>query len=148
MYRNYTLYTSTGTAVLHRISSIQAVDHELPLVVITAWATVDLAVESMRLGVRDFVQKPWENSRLLKKLRTQIDAGRARRLQQHREAETRLELDEAREIQQGLMPRRMPNLPGFSLASAWQPAHEVSGDYLGAFKLSDTHAALCVADVA
>ena len=145
---NYARDTTSGKEGLDLISSIQALDHDLPIVVMTAWATVDLAVESMRLGVRDFVQKPWENSRLLKKLRTQIDAGRARRLQQHREAETRLELDEAREIQRGLMPRRMPHLPGFSLATAWQPAHEVSGDYLGAFKLSESHAVLCVADVA
>ena len=145
---NYARDTTSGKEGLDLISSIQALDHDLPIVVMTAWATVDLAVESMRLGVRDFVQKPWENSRLLKKLRTQIEAGRARRLQQHREAEARLELDEAREIQRGLMPRRMPHLPGFSLASAWQPAHDVSGDYLGAFKLSESHAALCVADVA
>ena len=145
---NYARDTTSGKEGLDLISRIQALDHDLPIVVMTAWATVDLAVESMRLGVRDFVQKPWENSPLLKKLRTQIDAGRARRLQQHREAETRLELDEAREIQRGLMPRRMPNLHGFSLASAWQPAHVVSGDYLGAFKLSESHAALCVADVA
>src|SRR5438045_7688375 len=102
----------------------------------------------MRLGVRDFVQKPWENSRLLKKLRTQIEAGRLRRLEQDREAEARRELDEAREIQRGLMPRRMPHLDGFSLASAWQPAGTVSGDYLAAFKLSESHASLCVADVA
>jgi len=145
---NYARDTTSGKEGLDLISRIQALDHDLPIVVMTAWATVDLAVESMRLGVRDFVQKPWENSRLLKKLRTQIDAGRARRLQQHREAETRLELDEAREIQRGLMPRRMPHLQGFSLATAWQPAHGVSGDYLGAFKLSESHAALCVADVA
>ncbi len=145
---NYARDTTSGKEGLDLISRIQALDHDLPIVVMTAWATVDLAVESMRLGVRDFVQKPWENSRLLKKLRTQIDAGRERRLQQHREAETQLELDEAREIQRGLMPRRMPNLQGFSLASAWQPAHVVSGDYLGAFKLSESHAALCVADVA
>jgi len=145
---NYARDTTSGKEGLNLISSIQALDHDLPIVVMTAWATVDLAVESMRLGVRDFVQKPWENSRLLKKLRTQIDAGRARRLQQHREAEAQLELEEAREIQRGLMPRRMPHLQGFSLASAWQPAHAVSGDYLGAFKLSDSHAVLCVADVA
>ena len=60
----------------------------------------------------------------------------------------KIELNEAREIQRGLMPRRMPNLHGFSLASAWQAAHEVSGDYLAAFKVDESHAALCVADVA
>ena len=152
---NYARDTTSGKEGLDLISQVHALDHDLPIVVMTAWATVDLAVESMRLGVRDFVQKPWENSRLLKKLRTQIEAGRERRHQHDQEAETqmrerqlRLELEEAREIQRGLMPRRMPDLKGFSLASAWQPARTVSGDYLAAFKLSESHASLCVADVA
>jgi phosphoserine phosphatase RsbU/P len=152
---NYARDTTSGKEGLDLISRIQALDDDLPIVVMTAWATVDLAVESMRLGVRDFVQKPWENSRLLRKLKTQIEQGQVRRRQRDREAEThlrerqlKLEMDEAREIQRGLMPRKMPHLHGFSLASAWQAAHEVSGDYLAAFKFSESNAALCVADVA
>jgi phosphoserine phosphatase RsbU/P len=145
---NYARDTTSGKEGLDLISRIQDLDHDLPIVVMTAWATVDLAVESMRLGVRDFVQKPWENSRLLRKLRTQIEHGRVRRREHDRDHQLRLELNEAREIQRGLMPSRMPNLRGFSLASAWQPAHDVSGDYLGAFQVSESHAALCVADVA
>jgi phosphoserine phosphatase RsbU/P len=149
---NYARDTTSGKEGLDLISRIQALDHDLPIVVMTAWATVDLAVESMRLGVRDFVQKPWENSRLLRKLKTQIDYGRRLRdreaAQKSHERQLKLELDEAREIQRGLMPRRMPHLHGFSIANAWQPARGVSGDYLAAFKLDDARAALCVADVA
>jgi sigma-B regulation protein RsbU (phosphoserine phosphatase) len=152
---NYARDTTSGKEGLDLISRIQALDHDLPIVVMTAWASVDLAVESMRLGVRDFVQKPWENSRLLRKLRTQIEQGQMRRLEhdrevknQIRERQLKLELDEAREIQRRLMPRRMPQLHGLSLASAWQPAREVGGDYLAAFKFNESHAALCVADVA
>ena len=149
---NYARDTTSGKEGLDLIEQIHALDHDLPIVVMTAWATVDLAVESMRLGVRDFVQKPWENSRLLRKLKTQIDYGRLLRDQeaatQSRERQLKLELDEAREIQRGLMPRKMPRLDGFSIANAWQPARGVSGDYLAAFKLDDSRAALCVADVA
>ena len=152
---NYARDTTSGTEGLDLISRIQALDSEVPIVVMTAWGTVDLAVESMRRGVRDFVQKPWENSGLLQKLRTQIEQGQVRRRQHGREAESRisdhrlrLELEEAREIQHGLMQCRMPNLSGFRLAGAWQPANVVGGDYLAAFKLNETHAALCVADVA
>lgn len=145
---NYARDTTSGKEGLDLISSIQALDHDLPIVVMTAWATVDLAVESMRLGVRDFVQKPWENSRLLRKLRTQIEQGQLRRREHDREHQLKLELNEAREIQRGLMPGRMPTLNGFNLASAWQPAHDVSGDYLAALKFNESHAALCVADVA
>ena len=152
---NYARDTTSGKEGLDLISRVHALDDELPIIVMTAWATVDLAVETMRLGVRDFVQKPWENSRLLRKLKTQIEQGQIRRRERDREAVTqiherqlKLELAEAREIQRGLMPRKMPHLRGFSLASAWQAAHEVSGDYLAAFKSSESRAALCVADVA
>jgi len=149
---NYARDTTSGKEGLDLISRIQALDHDLPIIVMTAWATVDLAVESMRLGVRDFVQKPWENSRLLRKLKTQIDYGRRQRdreaATQRRERQLKLDLEEAREIQRGLMPRKMPHLHGFSIANAWQPARGVSGDYLAAFKFDDAHAALCVADVA
>ena len=149
---NYARDTTSGKEGLDLISRIHALDQDLPIVVMTAWATVDLAVESMRLGVRDFVQKPWENSRLLRKLEMQIDYGRRQRNQeaatQSRERQFKLELDEAREIQRGLMPRHMPHLPGFSIANAWQPARGVSGDYLAAFKFDESHVALCVADVA
>lgn len=145
---NYARDTTSGKEGLDLISRVHSLDSNLPIVVMTAWATVDLAVETMRLGVRDFVQKPWENSRLLEKLRVQIQQGRELRRRQEIEVRDRLELDEALEIQRGLISRRMPQLEGFSLASAWQPARTVSGDYLAAFKLDDSHAALCVADVA
>ncbi|HKU75261.1 MAG TPA: SpoIIE family protein phosphatase [Pyrinomonadaceae bacterium] len=145
---NYARDTTSGKEGLDLISRVHSLDSNLPIIVMTAWATVDLAVETMRLGVRDFVQKPWENSRLLQKLRVQIQQGRELRRRQEIEVRDRLELDEALEIQRGLISRRMPQLDGFSLASAWQPARAVSGDYLAAFKLDDSHAALCVADVA
>src|SRR5262249_38817002 len=80
---NYARDTTSGREGLDLISRIQAEDKSLPIVVMTAWATVDLAVEAMRRGVRDFVQKPWENSRLLQVLRTQVEQGRTgRRLRQ------------------------------------------------------------------
>jgi len=145
---NYARDTTSGKEGIDLISRIQALDHDLPIIVMTAWASVDLAVETMRLGVRDFVQKPWENSGLLRKLRTHIEQGRVRRVEHSREHQLKVELNEAREIQRGLMPRRMPQLNGFSLASAWQAAHEVSGDYLAAYKTNESHAALCIADVA
>src|SRR5215470_1002307 len=152
---NYARDTTSGKEGLDLISRIHALDSVLPIVVMTAWGSVDLAVESMRRGVRDFVQKPWENSRLLQTLRTQIEHGRQRRRLMHRNAERKVlnrkfqdELKEAREIQQGLMPKSMPQLHGFELSSAWQPARSVSGDYLAAFKLNDDVAALCIADVA
>jgi sigma-B regulation protein RsbU (phosphoserine phosphatase) len=151
---NYARDTTSGKEGLDLISRIHAFDSDLPIVVMTAWGTVDLAVESMRRGVRDFVQKPWENSGLLQKLKAQIELGRVRRRRHVRDIERQklqrqltLELVEARRVQQGLLPRRMPKLRGFSLASAWQPAHTVGGDYLAVHELNENRVALCVADV-
>ncbi|PWT81661.1 MAG: response regulator receiver protein [Acidobacteria bacterium] len=152
---NYARDTTSGDEGLDLISSIRALDNVLPIVVMTAWGSVDLAVESMRRGVRDFVQKPWDNSRLLQTLRTQIEEGRAKRQRRRRNLETRLhsrqmqsQLAEARVIQEGLLPKSMPTLNGVELASAWRPATEVSGDYLSSFSVSSDCVALCVADVA
>jgi DNA-binding NtrC family response regulator len=87
---NYTRDTTSGREGLDLLTSIQRVDSTLPVVVMTAWSSVELAVEAMRLGARDFLQKPWENARLLSILRTQIDLRQALRRATRLEAENRL----------------------------------------------------------
>src|SRR5438093_4943664 len=87
---NYTRDTTSGTEGLDLLSRIQALDSSLPVVVMTAWGSVPLAVEAMRRGARDFVQKPWENERLLAILRTQVELSRALRKGERLEAENRL----------------------------------------------------------
>jgi DNA-binding NtrC family response regulator len=84
---NYARDTTSGSEGLDLLTGIQAVDPTLPVVVMTAWGNVDLAVEAMRRGARDFIQKPWENARLLAVLRTQIELARALRRGQDLEAE-------------------------------------------------------------
>jgi len=76
---NYTRDTTSGQEGLEVIPKIQALDSTLPIVVMTAWATIDLAVEAMKRGARDFVPKPWDNDRLLTIVRTQIELGSALR---------------------------------------------------------------------
>jgi serine phosphatase RsbU (regulator of sigma subunit)/FixJ family two-component response regulator len=295
---NYTRDTTSGREGLDLLARIQAIDSTLPVVVMTAWASVELALESMHQGVGDFVQKPWENARLLDILRTQIERGKARRqarrleeqkrrLEHHVAAATDLtlllkrfaehlqhelksqavaiftrapghrafwpaatmglseadnsglkfELDDrflgifrgpievggtdlpqgetsklrkvgsrliapirveneliaflslgskatgeeysaedlefltvaanqiagriknlqwrgqnqefeaARDVQQGLLPKQLPQIPGYDLSGMWQPARLVGGDYFDVFALSETHAVLCIADV-
>ena len=87
---NYARDTTSGKEGLDLLARIPEIDPTLPIVVMTAWGTVDLAVEAMRRGARDFVQKPWENNRLLATLRTQIALGRALRKGQRLEAENRI----------------------------------------------------------
>lgn len=84
---NYTRDTTSGQEGLRLLTQIQTLDSRLPVIVMTAWGSVELAVEAMRRGARDFVQKPWENTRLLTILRTQIELSQALRKQKHLEAE-------------------------------------------------------------
>jgi DNA-binding NtrC family response regulator len=87
---NYARDTTSGAEGLDLLARIRDVDPHLPVLVMTAWGTVDLAVEAMRRGARDFVQKPWDNARLLTTLRTQMALGRALRQGERLEAENRL----------------------------------------------------------
>ena len=151
---NYARDTTSGREGIDLISRIHALDPSLPIVVMTAWATVDLAVEAMRRGVRDFVQKPWENKRLLQTLRKQVRHAHARRAAQARlangrktEAQLQRELIEARELQENLLANPLLAVPGLEIAIKWQPAKTVGGDYVAAFEIDDEHVALCVADV-
>src|SRR5512132_1019996 len=84
---NYTRDTTSGEEGLNLLSRIQAIDPMLPVVVMTAWGSVDVAVEAMRRGARDFVQKPWDNARLLAIVRTQAELSQALRRGQRLEAE-------------------------------------------------------------
>jgi DNA-binding NtrC family response regulator len=87
---NYARDTTSGREGLDLITQIRSLDGALPIVVMTAWGTVDVAVEAMRRGARDFVQKPWDNVRLLSILRTQIELSQALRRGRRLEAENLL----------------------------------------------------------
>src|ERR1700678_3877900 len=87
---NYTRDTTSGQEGLDLLSEIVALDSTLPVIVMTAWGNVELAVEAMRRGARDFVQKPWENERLLAILRTQVELHRALQRAERLVAENRL----------------------------------------------------------
>jgi DNA-binding NtrC family response regulator len=87
---NYTRDTTSGREGLDLLSEIVSLDSNLPVIVMTAWGSVELAVEAMRRGARDFVQKPWENERLLAILRTQVELHRALQRAERLAAENRL----------------------------------------------------------
>ena len=87
---NYARDTTSGQEGLDLLSNIRAKDSTLPIIVMTAWGSLELAVEAMRRGAKDFIQKPWENARLLAILKTQIELSQALRKGQRLEAENRL----------------------------------------------------------
>jgi DNA-binding NtrC family response regulator len=87
---NYTRDTTSGREGLELLDQLQVLEPTLPIIVMTAWGSVGGAVEALRRGARDYIEKPWDNSRLLSVLRTQIELGRALRRAQRLETENRL----------------------------------------------------------
>lgn len=141
---NYTGDTTSGREGIDLLDHLRALDASLPVVVMTGWGSIDLAVEAMRRGVRDFVQKPWDNTALVTTLRSEIQAGRERRIKAERDQR---ELEEARRIQRTLLPAVLPQMDGFELAASWQPASGVGGDCFDAIRFSSHRLALSIADV-
>jgi phosphoserine phosphatase RsbU/P len=141
---NYTGDTTSGREGIDLLEHLQAFDASLPVVVMTGWGSIDLAVEAMRRGVRDFVQKPWDNAALVTTLRSEIQAGRERRIKAERDVR---ELEEARRIQRTLLPAVLPQMEGVELAASWQPASGVGGDCFDAIRFSSHRLALSIADV-
>ena len=92
---NYTRDTTSGQEGLDLLGKLLALEDAPPVVVMTAWATVDLAVEAMRRGAKDFIQKPWENARVLATVRTQLELSAVRRRAERLEAENGLLRQEA-----------------------------------------------------
>jgi DNA-binding NtrC family response regulator len=107
---NYTRDTTSGQEGLDLLSKIQAMDATVPVVVMTAWGSVDLAVEAMRRGARDFIQKPWDNARLMAIVRTQVELSAALRTGQRLEAENRLLRTEGRPAMIAESPAMQPVL--------------------------------------
>jgi DNA-binding NtrC family response regulator len=92
---NYARDTTSGQEGLDLLARLHTEDPTLPVIVLTAWASVDVAVEAMRRGARDFVQKPWDNARLLAIVRTQVELSRALRRGRQLEGAARLSFDGA-----------------------------------------------------
>jgi phosphoserine phosphatase RsbU/P len=159
---NYARDTTSGREGLDVLSRLREIEDPPPVVAMTGWATVGLAVEAMQYGVSDFVEKPWTNTRLLEILRKQIGLGREHRESRRRAAEEarareealihqqeqEREIAEAKAIQEKLLPREIPQMPGYEIASAWQSARLVGGDYFDILPLDEKTLGICIADVA
>src|SRR5882672_4511190 len=141
----YTRDIIAGGEGLELVSQIRSMDNLLPEVVMTAWSSVDLAGAAMRRAASDVIQKPWENRDLLQKLQNQLSWARTQRWAQRQRDE---ELQEAREIQDGLLPKKLPEVAGYEVAAMTQPLRFVGGDYYSVVRISERHTVLCIADVA
>ena len=141
---NYTRDTTSGQEGLALLTELRKRFDKLPIVVMTAWGNVELAVEAMRLGASDFVQKPWDNSRLLQTINKELDrAAAARRVVDN----TKSELDIARHVQQKLFPQKLKPMPTLDYAGRCVPARAVGGDYYDFFDLGERRLSGVLADV-
>ncbi len=141
---NYARDTTSGEEGLDLLGKLHASGNPAPVVVMTAWGNIDLAVEAMRRGAVDFVQKPWDNQRLVAAIEKQAREGAARR---RAETRARSEIEIARNVQQKLFPQ-----PGGKLAVAdyfgrCVPARAVGGDYYDFFDLAPGVLGFVLADV-
>ena len=142
---NYSRDTTSGAEGLSLLAQLRAEHHDLPIVVMTAWGNIDLAVQAMRAGAQSFVQKPWDNRELVQILEREVADGRGVRQRSERFAR---EQQDALLIQRALMPPALPSTQRFEVVGAWQPAGTLGGDCYDAFTFSPEVIGLSIADVA
>jgi phosphoserine phosphatase RsbU/P len=142
---NYSRDTTSGEEGLQLLTQIRSAQRDLPIVVMTAWGNIELAVAAMRAGAQSFVQKPWDNRSLIQILEREVAEGRgARARSEHHAREQR----DALLIQQTLMPATLPATAHFDVVGAWQPAGTLGGDTYDAFLFSPDVIGLSIADIA
>ncbi len=132
---NYARDTTSGQEGLDLLMRLQGQNNTVPIVVMTAWGNIDLAVEAIRRGASDFVQKPWDNARLLDTIRKQ---SKRRELS---------EIELARHVQQKLFPQKTVAMKTIDYAGHCVPAHVVSGDYFDFLDLGSGVMGFVLADV-
>lgn len=153
---NYARDTTSGREGLDLLSQIHERDDLVPIVAMTAWGSVELAVQIMREGVRDFVLKPWDNGRLLRTVRSEVEHGRRARQARKQQEEDRGrglgqndgQWEDAERTQLGFLPKEIPQIPGCEFSGAWLPVHGIGGDYFDVLDLGSEQFAICIADVA
>lgn len=143
---NYRRDTTSGFEGLDLLTRLQGLRPSLPVVVMTAWGSIELAVEAMRRGAVDFVTKPWQNDQLMTTLRTCLDR-KATPVRLAPSPGARKELWMARGVQQRLLPQRTPELATLSCAARCEESGAVGGDFYDFLDLAPGRLGLLVADV-
>ena len=134
---NYTRDTTSGEEGLDLLASLDAQGNTTPVVVMTAWGSVDLAVEAMRRGACDFIQKPWDNDRVIAVIHKQVDSERRRKS----------ELEIAANVQHKLFPHSPRQFRSIDYAGQCVAAREVGGDYYDFLEVSDRALGFVLGDV-
>lgn len=137
---NYSKDTISGREGMELLAELQRLDPHLPVVVMTAWGTMELAVEAMRRGARDFILKPWDNPSILATIGRLASTARE-------STGLREDLDIARNVQKNLFPGGNGRAPGLEYAACCHEAGAVGGDYYDFLELNQGQRGFIVADV-
>ncbi len=140
---NYRRDTTSGAEGLELLSLLRARGIQAPVIAMTAWGSIELAVQAMHGGACDFLQKPWDNSHLIRLVNQHIvreQKARSTRVRQE------MEWQEAAAVHRRLMPTQLPQPAGFSIAAFSRPLGYIGGDYYDVFSMGEK-VAICVGDV-
>lgn len=140
---NYRRDTTSGAEGLRLMSLLRAQGIDAPIIAMTAWGSIELAVEAMHTGANDFLQKPWDNSHLLRLVSQHLAQQRQQRSIRVRR---KMELDDAIAVHRRLLPRELPVLPGFTIAAQSRSFDHIGGDYYDVLSMGDK-VAICIGDV-
>jgi phosphoserine phosphatase RsbU/P len=143
---NYTRDTTSGAEGLDLLARLQVLAPSLPVVVMTAWGSIDLAVQAMRRGAVDFVTKPWQNEQIVATLTACCNGHRTGAARQALPPEQN-DLRVARSVQQRLLPQRTPRLASLSCAARCEESGAVGGDFYDFLDLAPSQIGLVIADV-
>jgi phosphoserine phosphatase RsbU/P len=140
---NYRRDTTSGAEGLELLSLLRSKGIQAPVIAMTAWGSIELAVQAMHGGACDFLQKPWDNSHLIRLVNQHIvreQVARSSRVRQE------MEWQDAVAVHRRLMPRELPQLKGFSIAAISRPLGYKGGDYYDVFSMGEK-VAICIGDV-
>jgi sigma-B regulation protein RsbU (phosphoserine phosphatase) len=140
---NYTRDTTSGIEGMDLLAELRT-SSDVPVIIMTGWATMDIAIEALRRGANDFIQKPWDNSQVLKTIREEIAKAQQRSTTTKWE---KYEREDARNIHDALLRVELPNVRSLEVAAWSKPKLQVGGDYYEACELPDGRVLFCIADV-
>jgi sigma-B regulation protein RsbU (phosphoserine phosphatase) len=138
---NYTWDTTSGEEGLHLIDSLRAQSCDVPIIAMTGWSTIELAVAAMHRGAADFIPKPWDNRQFLATVEKHLNSEPPQRRMQN------AELAIARKVQRKLLPQPRFEAYGLECECAFLPVHDLSGDLYDFFEIDSSHMAFLLGDV-
>jgi serine phosphatase RsbU (regulator of sigma subunit) len=141
---NYQRDSTSGIEGLELIQQLRSLDSTLPIIALTGWGNVDLAVNAMQAGANDFIEKPWRNQSLLEKVESLTARARSMRSSQK---VSEFEKQDAKNLQTRIVPPRHVTAGDIEVHGETLPAGVVGGDYFGVWQPTSDSLHLCIADV-